>query len=1170
MLWRLASSSLLCVSPFFITVDAFKRIPRDLFFHRNKYRTHDCRESSFENKCVFPLMSSDTPKTSSGTTAGPSSLPLKATNTWLEEATINFVYQRPIGTLLMEDVNEAKGLMSAWARRGEPLQVEFLLKRIIDDQNYGSNVSLSTQHYSIAIDAWAKSKHKGSAKRAQEIHDTIVLMHKETQNADLAPTVVSYSTLINAWIRHNPKDGMTQAESIFEEMKESWLSGKNNLVKPDATTVSQLLNGYAKSVALSTNSDYSKDQVERAQDLFDCMEEWNISKTVFCYGALQNVYAQSQLPEAPFQSMRLLEALTNETTAAIENTSQLREFDQAAENAEYYNLKINLEPDRGSRSNEDDSAKGSNSPPAGGAEKNIAPLPDCNIGDHEENADGKSNVHMIDKDKMYLRPTIVNFNSVFNACAKSATLESCRLARDLLEMMPVKYGIEPVQLSYMLALQACVLCSSPSKHELDHRHECAQLAMEILKLLEQASERQVEQRSSANQNPMLKDMNNFQHSDALARVTLDAYNKVLTVLARMATLESIGQMEDLVLRMEQRAFAFNSSRSRVAMPNKRTYNSILNAMIHLKLPHMEHDESKMILTEMAEKGRGFIKHMWNVSTFFNATENEYGEEDDWPYWCKPDSYSYTSVLRLYQKSILHGMGGIKAAENVDSLVCEMESLHDQGRLENAPDVAHYTIAIASWAQAISSLSNHSRRKKKKMDESHSTGEINARVHRCAQILSHMMERHKAGYYNCVPNARTYNAYLDALSRGHYFEEAERVLYHMLHQYNFVYKRNNNEMAPDTFSFNTVMIAMTRFMPSRSAIEQNQQNNRAEAILDRLLEYCKNENPEVSPNQRSFSILINHYTSRSGGRMSQPLLGRYNPDERPYRAEAVLDRMIDWGRDIEGEDSLTNQYFLRVMDSFAYHHVPDGGERAERLLQCMKELQMRNNSRVVIDTDTVRHVMAAWAHSSHPQAAPRAEQYLDVLEEKTAKANVKCYEIVLQAWTRSSLSDIKASRALAVLQRLLDKHQNPENYDNTTSNSSMTFCKSLVINACSFVSASSATQQADAFRIAVDVLKGMIDDGDAASLSYGWFLQLCFRFKYIQLSERIKQVEVTFRDCRKRGLVNGFVWDKFVAVATPELLRSVLKESGHSEIGDITSYRDLPHSWRCHKSSRSWR
>jgi hypothetical protein len=86
---------------------------------------------------------------------------------WLEKATARFLTRQDCSDgadgqqpqeqqqqqqvlLTLDDVHEIKGLMTAWARRGSPLIVESLLKRIIDDMRAGNTaIHVSTRFYAI-------------------------------------------------------------------------------------------------------------------------------------------------------------------------------------------------------------------------------------------------------------------------------------------------------------------------------------------------------------------------------------------------------------------------------------------------------------------------------------------------------------------------------------------------------------------------------------------------------------------------------------------------------------------------------------------------------------------------------------------------------------------------------------------------------------------------------------------------------------------------------------------------------------------------------------------------------------------------------------------------------------------------------------------------------------
>ncbi len=169
--------------------------------------------------------------------------------TWLEQATAEILdlSRIPMGQLTSDDIESITGLMANWAKNNKSnnnnnitdfvsnnqksqssssaLQVETLLKRVVDDHNYGNNsVKVTTRMYTMAIDAWAKTGGKNAAERAHMIHSNMVEMYKQTGDDNIRPSTISYNAVLNAWSKSGCEEACHNAESILEEMLESYYS----------------------------------------------------------------------------------------------------------------------------------------------------------------------------------------------------------------------------------------------------------------------------------------------------------------------------------------------------------------------------------------------------------------------------------------------------------------------------------------------------------------------------------------------------------------------------------------------------------------------------------------------------------------------------------------------------------------------------------------------------------------------------------------------------------------------------------------------------------------------------------------------------------------------------------------------------------------------------------
>ena len=156
--------------------------------------------------------------------------------TWLEQATKDILdlSRIPLGQLTSDDIESITGLMANWAKNNKKnngnqqtqysaIQVEKLLKRVVDDHNHGNNsVKVTTRMYTMAIDAWAKTGGKKAAERAHIIHSNMVEMYKHTGDENIKPSTISYNAVLNAWSKSGCEDACYMAESILEEMLDSY------------------------------------------------------------------------------------------------------------------------------------------------------------------------------------------------------------------------------------------------------------------------------------------------------------------------------------------------------------------------------------------------------------------------------------------------------------------------------------------------------------------------------------------------------------------------------------------------------------------------------------------------------------------------------------------------------------------------------------------------------------------------------------------------------------------------------------------------------------------------------------------------------------------------------------------------------------------------------------
>lgn len=332
--------------------------------------------------------------------------------------------------------------------------------------------------------------------------------------------------------------------------------------------------------------------------------------------------------------------------------------------------------------------------------------------------------------------------------------------------------------------------------------------------------------------------------------------------------------------------------------------------------------------------------------------------------------------------------------------------------------------------------------------------------------------------------------------------------------------------------------------------------RAEAILDRFLEYNEMENPQVRPDARSFTHIIHYYA-----KVCQDL-------DAMYRANYILSRMVNYFK-AGYKDLIPSVYIITsVMDCYSWRGHPDSGKNADRLLNMMRQLITEFGvSKLIINTAVMNSVLFAWSNCGDENAGRISENYLNDMEKSYENGAMhlqpdsRSYGLVLSAWSKSSNSD-KAHRALRILRRMEEQCK-----AGNTKVSVDEHAYSLVINTCAF-SNSGLDIEREAFKIAVTVMSEMLESRNhcPTSLTFGWFIQACGRLR-VGEDEKYEQIEKAFSFCCKAGLVNDFVLHRLKGAASEDLYKKLMAPATKCRTGTETMRQwihisHLPVEWKC--------
>jgi len=311
---------------------------------------------------------------------------------------------------------------------------------------------------------------------------------------------------------------------------------------------------------------------------------------------------------------------------------------------------------------------------------------------------------------------------------------------------------------------------------------------------------------------------------------------------------------------------------------------------------------------------------------------------------------------------------------------------------------------------------------------------------------------------------------------------------------------------------------------------------------------------VVPEARSFNLMIAYYA------------GSRAPDA-PYRAEYILNRMVNRFKD--GQSNLQPSLFgfTAVIDSYAYATHPDAGMNADRLLRLIHKLNQQDGANLQVNTSVMNSVIFAWANCGDEDVGNRVDKYLDQMEMAFESGNSelapdsRSYGLALLAWSKSSSRD-KYQRALNILRRM--ERQQEKGNRNVRVNE---HARSLVINACGFSNAGPEAG-AEAFRTALSIFDEILATSERpTSLTFGWFIQACGRLRGVPEEEKQAQIERAFLRCCEAGLVNDFVLHRLKGAASVELYRKLLKpavglrSAASPEQQLWVKVAELPAEWR---------
>lgn len=668
---------------------------------------------------------------------------------WLEQATEEILDKSriPLGQLTSDDVESISGLMANWAKRKSTqsaIQVETLLKRVVDDHNYGnSSVKVTTRMYTMAIDAWAKTGGREAAERASAIHRHMVEQYKNTCDINIKPSTISYNAVINAWSKsglHDMEEAALRAEGILNEMLEEWRrerqdtndqnqstepgfigpdtklgadfydddeyygdDKKGAVIKPDVVSFTSVIDTWAKSG--------KKNGAAKAMNLLKQMEKLYVEEgqqgmkpNVYTYSACINAFAKSADPEAPKEA----EALLLDMKKAYE------------------------------------------------------------AGD------------------MDVKPNVVNYNSVINAWGRCRAPGSAERASQILYSMENE-GVEPDALSYSLVVSAWAHSSNSNatKQAEVVLGEMEDWAREKNKAIDDAFDHRLSTQDQCYSYDGDGPVVNPPSSLPAIRVHLDVecYNTVLIALSRRQEPGAPDRALAILHRMQKLA---DNEGFETVRPNAKSWNSVLNAMSREKNADATR-RAEQLLNDMKEAGvrpdvfsYAALLHAYqkNASSYSAQRADKIVRTMEQLYQDgelaqAPDVYHYTIVCACWARS-----GDSIAARRCYEILQHMEKRVQLGFSSCRPNVRTMNAVIDAYARG-----HH--------------------VDEAEQLLDDMISRYRAGDKNVKPDGFTFNAVINCWTRSRRRGcgyKAEMILKRLLK----FHEEGNPDVRPDSRSFSHII------------------------------------------------------------------------------------------------------------------------------------------------------------------------------------------------------------------------------------------------------------------------------------------------------------------------------------------------------------------------------
>ena len=265
--------------------------------------------------------------------------------------------------------------------------------------------------------------------------------------------------------------------------------------------------------------------------------------------------------------------------------------------------------------------------------------------------------------------------------------------------------------------------------------------------------------------------------------------------------------------------------------------------------------------------------------------------------------------------------------------------------EFRPDVVTYTSLIKCWSQS---------------------GRPRAAT-RAEEIIELLHQRYHDGLYECKPDSVAYNVALNAIAKSSIPDCAERAEAMLQRMQDHYHLEGDNNLAPTTESFATVMFAWSQSKDPKGPI-------RAEKLLQMMHDLHDSGIQNVVPNTIAYSTCILAWSKSGLGIAGE-------------RADALLKKMEEY-HDEGFDDMKPNAIsYTNAMEAWINSKQPNSLEKVEEILNRMIERSTRDPDSAPTTT-SFNVALKAIRYSSAPMKHRKAEQRFSQMKEMYRNGNVR--------------------------------------------------------------------------------------------------------------------------------------------------------------------------------------